>query len=199
MKLVAGEALLRIGKGHRQVCGINAELSAFTATRNIWLEAWFNIFRKQLVREKDGPQYRRSGLITVDVSCRAHLWEQLKTTRQGVELLLLVYHNRMKAEQQRQDVLSRGNMLSQCVFGKERNSIFSPLYACPPQVTLAHKRNQTKGERYTGGWNANTPVSYSEHVNSRAWGGKKIHVTHFLWWFIAWFVTRMHPAYFLSY
>lgn len=55
--------------------------------------------------------------------------------------VLLVCHNGMKTEQRRRDVSSRGNELNNALFGKERNSIFSPLYACPPQVTLAHKRN----------------------------------------------------------
>lgn len=178
IKLVASAALLGFGKGHRQVFGIDAELSVFTVTSVIWQRGWFNISQKQLVQDKDGSQCRRSGFIMVDVSCRAHPQWQLKG-KQGVCAcmcachILLVYHTGIqKTEQRWQDVVSRCHVLPQYVAWQRAEFNFLSATCMSTTSDARSQKKQKGGERYARRWNGNTPVAYSEHVNSSAVGKK---------------------------
>lgn len=52
-------AVLQIGKGHSQVCGINAQLSVFTVSRIIWLGGMVSRFLKTITKRQRGPSIKK--------------------------------------------------------------------------------------------------------------------------------------------
>lgn len=157
---------------------------------------WFNIFQKQLVQGKRWPSaqkvrphnngrvMQRTSMVTAE--------ENSVGGGSDVARLLQWDENRTTATRR---AVSRQHALTICCL--EFNFLSTICMSTTSDAFSQKESNQGGAIHRWMKWEHSCVLFWAREFQRL--GEKKIHVTHFLWWFIAWFVTRMHPAYFLSY